>query len=142
MKDNFRRLLALLLLACTLLGAVACTGESIDETTQPIVTEAPETEAPAFSLHTEFKLCRPDEAADDEVAAMQLLSRGLESALGYRLSMATDFTKKGAEVKPEKYEILVGQTNRADSVSALENLTYYDWTYKIVSDLTFPKSSA
>ena len=117
-----------------LLSAAACAGEAIEETTQPIVTEAPETEAPGFNLHAEFKLCRPDEAADDEVAAIQLLKRGIESSLGFKLSMSTDFTKKGAEVKPEKYEILVGQTNRADSVSALENLTYYDWTYKIVSE--------
>ncbi len=117
-----------------LLSMVACTGEAEEETTQPIITEAPETEAPGFSLHADFKLCRPDEAASEEVNALQLLSRGLESALGFRLSMSTDFTKKGAEVKPDKYEILVGQTNRADSVSALESLTYYDWTYKIVSE--------
>ena len=134
MKDNFRRLLSLLLLCCTLLSAVACTGGEVSGTTEPTVTEAPETEAPGFSLHAEFKLVRPDEAATEEVDALQLLSRGLQSALGFRLWMSTDFTKKGAEVKPEEYEILVGQTNRADSVSALEDLTYYDWTYKIVSE--------
>ncbi len=120
-----------------LFSAVACTGGIGEETTQPItnaITEAPETEAPGFNLHADFKLCRPDEAADEEVAAMQLLSRGLESTFGFRFSMSTDFTKKGAEVKPAEFEILIGQTNRADSVSALEDLTYYDWTYKIVSE--------
>ena len=137
MKNNFKRLLSLFLLACTLLGSVSCAGGAGEETTLPTtdaITEAPETEALGFTLHADFKLCRPDDAANDEIAAVQLLSRGLQSALGFRMSMSTDFTRKGAEVKPEEFEILVGQTNRTDSVNALKELTYYDWTYKIVSE--------
>ena len=137
MRNNFKRFLSLFLLACLVLGSVSCTGGAGEETTLPItdaITEAPETEALGFNLHADFKLCRPDDAANDEIAAVQLLSRGLQSALGFRISMSTDFTKKGAEVKPEEFEILVGQTNRTDSVNALKDLTYYDWTYKIVSE--------
>lgn len=137
MKDNFKRLLSLFLLACILLGAVSCTGGVAEETTSPItdaITETPETEALGFKLTAEYKLVRPDESAAEEVKALQLLSRGIESACGIRLPMATDFTRKGAEVVPEKYEILIGATNRSDSVSARETLTYYDWTYKIVSE--------
>lgn len=117
-----------------LLSAVACTGGAGEVTTEPIITEAPETEAPGFKLTAEFKLVRPDEAADDEVTAIQLLKRGLASACGIQFNMATDFTKKGDEVKPEPFEILVGGTNRAESISARESLSYYDWTYKIVNE--------
>ncbi len=137
MKDNFRRLLSLFLLACILLGAVSCTGGVAEETTSPItdaITDAPETEALGFKLTADYKLVRPDESEHAEVQALQLLSRGIESACGVRLPMTTDFTRKGAEVVPEEFEILVGSTNRADSVSASESLTYYDWTYKIVSE--------
>lgn len=137
MKDNFRRLLSLFLLACVLLGTVSCTGGVAEETTSPItdsITDAPETETLGFKLTAEYKLVRPDESDAAEVKALQLLSRGIESACGVRLPMTTDFTRKGAEVVPEEFEILVGATNRADSVSASESLTYYDWTYKVVSE--------
>lgn len=137
MKNNFKRLLSLFLLACTLLGAVSCTGGVSEETTSPItdaITDAPETEALGFKLTAEYKLVRPDDSEGEEVQALQLLSRGIESACGFRLPMTTDFTRKGAEVVPEEFEILVGGTNRADSVSVSESLTYYDWTYKIVSE--------
>jgi hypothetical protein len=104
MKDNFKRLLSLFLLACLALGSVSCAVGAGEETTLPItdaITEAPETESLGFSLHADFKLCRPDDAANDEIAAVKLLSRGLQSALGFRVPMSTDFTKKGAEVVPE-----------------------------------------
>lgn len=125
------------MLACILLGAVSCTGGEGEITTEQIteaITDAPETESPSFSLTADYKLVRPDDSDSSEVTAIQLLSRGLESAMGFKLQMTTDFTKKGAEVVPNEYEILVGATNRADSVAARESLTYYDWTYKIVSE--------
>ena len=125
------------MLACILLGAVSCTGGEGEITTEQIteaITDAPETESPSFSLTADYKLVRPDDSDSSEVAAIQLLSRGLESVMGFKLPMTTDFTKKGAEVVPNEYEILVGATNRADSVAARESLTYYDWTYKIVSE--------
>lgn len=125
------------MLACILLGAVSCTGGEDEITTEQIteaITDAPETESPSFSLTADYKLVRPDDSDSSEVAAIQLLSRGLESAIGFKLQMTTDFTKKGAEVVPNEYEILVGATNRTDSLAARESLTYYDWTYKIVSE--------
>lgn len=137
MKERLLRLLSLFLLTCIMLGAMSCTAGESEVTTEQItesITDAPETEAPAFSLTADYKLCRPEDADTLEIRAIQLLSRGIESATGLRLSMTTDFTKKGAEVKPEPYEILVGSTNRADSVAARESLTYYDWTYKVVSE--------
>ena len=137
MKNKFLRLLSLIMLACILLGAVSCTGGEGEITTEQIteaITDAPETESPSFSLTADYKLVRPDDSDSSEVAAIQLLSRGLESVMGFKLPMTTDFTKKGAEVVPNEYEILVGATNRADSVAARESLTYYDWTYKIVSE--------
>ena len=137
MKEKFSRLLSLLLLACILFGAVSCTGGESEITTEQIteaITDAPETESPAFTLTADYKLVRPDDSDSSEVAAIQLLSRGLESATGIKCPMTTDFTKKGAEIIPNEYEILVGATNRADSVAARESLTYYDWTYNIVSE--------
>ncbi len=137
MKEKFSRLLSMFLLACILFGAVSCTGGESEITTEQIteaITDAPETEAPAFSLTADYKLVRPDDSDSSEVAAIQLLSRGLESATGIKCPMTTDFTKRGEEVKPAPYEILVGATNRADSVAARESLTYYDWTYNIVSE--------
>lgn len=137
MKERFLRLLSLFLFACILFGAVSCAEGESEVTTEQItdaITDAPETEARGFSLTADYKLVRPEDADPLEVKAIQLLSRGIESATGVRLSMTTDFTKKGEEVKPGEFEILVGTTNRADSTAISEPLTYFDWTYRVVSE--------
>ena len=132
---NFRRSLSLLLLLCILAGLVSCTGTEAEETTAALVetTEAPALDV-TFQFTSDYLMVRPDEAETDEITAFKLLSRGLESACGFKLNMTTDFKKKSEPVVPNEFEILLGQTNRNESVAALESLSYYDWTYSVVSE--------
>lgn len=120
-----------------LLSLGACTQTPSDEviTTEGIIeTTAPETEALTFSITADYKLMRPDDAADGEINALRLLSRGIESACGFTCQMATDFKKPSEELKRNEFEILVGETNRPESTELAESLSYYDWTYKVVSE--------
>ena len=137
MKRFNSRLISWLLLVCMLLSLGACTQTPSDEviTTEGIIeTTTPETEALSFSITADYKLMRPDDAAEGEINALRLLSRGIESACGFTCQMATDFKKPSEELKRNEFEILVGETNRPESTELAESLSYYDWTYKVVSE--------
>lgn len=137
MKRFNSRLISLLLLVCMLLSLGACTQTPSDEviTTEGLIeTTTPETEVLSFSITADYKLMRPDDAADGEINALRLLSRGIESACGFTCQMATDFKKPSEELKRNEFEILVGETNRPESTELAESLSYYDWTYKVVSE--------
>ena len=47
------------------------------------------------------------------------------------MDMDVDWVKIGQEPDPEKYEILIGNTNRPESQKALEGLKYNDYVVKI-----------
>lgn len=103
-------------------------------TAEQIETTTPETEPISFSISADYKLIRADEASDEEIDALRLLSRGIKSIYGFSCQMVTDFKKPTEELKRNEFEILVGHTNRPESVSLAENLSYYDWTYKVFSE--------
>lgn len=136
MKNKLYRLLSALLIACMLFSLVSCTGNIPEETTSALTEGPAETTAPGitFSLTADYSLVRPDETDPTEVKALQLLSRGITSAYGIRCSMLTDFTRPSDEVKPNEFEILVGKTNRAESIEVAANLAYYEWVYKVYSE--------
>ncbi len=136
MKNHLNRLLSALLLVCMLFSVVSCSGNIPEETSAQItdsITEAPPQEI-TFNLTADYLLVRPDDTDPTEVLALQLLSRGIQSACGIRCSMLTDFAKPGDEIKPNEYEILVGKTNRAESAAISEGLAYYEWNYKVFSE--------
>ena len=149
MKNIYLRIICALLIACVLFATASCGGndpanvDSSDATQNSSAlentTEAPETEPQkpdpvSFDLTSEYKLVRPDGTDATEIQALQLLYRGIKSAYGFDCEMLTDITQRGAEVKPNKFEILIGATNRNESQEASPNLPYYDWTYEIVSE--------
>ena len=136
MKNKLYRLLAALLLACMLLSSVSCAVNTPEETTTPVTEIPAETTAPeiTFSITEDYYLVRPDETDQTEVQAIQLLSRGITSAYGFRCLMTTDFKKPSEEVKPNEFEILIGKTNRAESIEVSADLAYYEWVYKVYSE--------
>ncbi len=81
-----------------------------------------------FTLNDAYVLVRFDELSADGHSAFSLLSRGLKSAYGCSFAETSD-----SDDTAHEYEILVGETSRAASQSIAKELTYYDWTYKIVS---------
>ncbi len=137
MKSFLLRLISLFLLSCILLSGTGCNSASPEETlplNENITTEAPETEPISFSFTADYKLIRPDAANSDEIEAIKLLSRGIKSACGFSCQMLTDFKKATEELKRNEFEILIGTTNRGESIALSEGLAYYDWTYKVFSE--------
>lgn len=127
MKHKYLKLLGLLLAICMMMSCLSCQDEPpVDE--QPPAVEQPQ-ETLEFTLTKDFVIVRPDEKVAEEVAALQLLGRGLQSANGFKLSKGTDYEEN-------EFEILIGTTNREASQTALADLSYMDWSYEIVSDKT------
>lgn len=114
MKRIRMGVLTAVLLLCTLFTSVACRAEEAWR------------ETAAFVPDGAFVLVCPDGAAEEESAACRLLARGLKSAYGIDCEGGTD-------AAVHEYEILVGETARAASQSLFEELSYYDWSYEIVS---------
>lgn len=136
-KSLFFRLLAsslaLLLLLCPVLSACApaqgggdTSGTETEEQTVP--------EAPAFLLTDSWYIVRPELENDCEVAALQLLNRAIRAVYGAYPHVTTDFKRPDQELKRNKYEILIGRTNRPESEELTDSLSAEDACYRIVSE--------
>ena len=116
MKRTYWKLFALLLAICMM---VSCTPsvpeEPVDDTQPPIEQPVQPIE---FSLTKDFVIVRPNVKQAQEVEALQLLGRGLQSANGIRFSKGTDYDEN-------EYEIL-------SFSSALHNLTVVSYAVSLV----------
>ena len=126
MKNVFRALL-LILLTLTL---PAC-----GKTAAP---DAPAAATPDFVLAadgaSEFVIIRPDVATPEEIAVAVRLKQLLSETTGANVPLKDDFIRAGTDFTESEHEILVGRTNRAESVRASEGLKIGD--YRIVQDGT------
>lgn len=140
MKILYIKVVAIALMLSLALSALGCNGGEGQEMTTPsdvpAAADPEDTAAPAaeFYLHENFKIVRPDEGTDVEIEALRLLLRGIESATGLALKAGTDFTRPDADVVAGEYEILIGATNRPQSVETAAQMSYYDWEFKVVSE--------
>ena len=125
MKRTYWKLFALLLAICIMVSCTPSVPEEPVDDTQPPIEEPAQTLE--FSLTKDFVIVRPDVKQAQEVEALQLLGRGLQSANGIRFSKGTDYDEN-------ECEILIGNTSREASQTASEGLSYMDWTYEVVSD--------
>ena len=90
-------------------------------------------EEPAqLNLDAKYVIIRPSDCSDEIKGAANALKDAISEALGESVSMKEDFLY--GEEKPTQYEILLGQTNREESVKALENIKYNDYTVEIAGD--------
>ena len=110
LKRTLLRLSLALLLALLLVALPSCIKGEPEETTTAAATEASaETQAAAFSITDKYVLVRPETERADEVLAMQYVKRGLDSIFGVSLQVKTDWVRRGAEVEPGEFEILIGE---------------------------------
>lgn len=84
---------------------------------------------------TSFTIIRP-ELDDNEatVEQMKAIRDSFKENTGLRILMEIDWLKVGQEPDSEKYEILLGRTNRPESKAALNGLKYNDYAVKIVGN--------
>lgn len=135
MKHN-RIISALLALSMVLSAFVmtACdskdSGNSETENSGTADTEAVKTE---ISLDG-YKVVRNDNTkSNDLIQACVRLRRELNEIYG-NVDIATDYEKDKSKIPANAKEVLVGDTNRAPSVAALEELGVYDYIIRFEGD--------
>ncbi|MBQ2768007.1 MAG: hypothetical protein IJF49_08040 [Clostridia bacterium] len=129
--------LAVLTVFVLLFLLCACGDEappSVD-TTDAVVTDAPETEPTALDL-TSFSLIRSSEADSqivDAASAFYTALRAVEGSKGIKFS--DDYLPKGTSADSSTAEILFGMTNRPESAEAIAALLgYMDFSVGMVGE--------
>ena len=130
-----RRLISAFLLCLILLSSAACGKNEVnitDTTTAATETVPPETSAPVEDLvvieadgKTAFTVVRADEADGMTVNIAIALHTSLKNTYKSKVALASDITNKkeaDGSVVNDKYEILVGKTNRRESIEAVAEL--------------------
>ncbi|MGM9625149.1 MAG: beta-galactosidase [Eubacteriales bacterium] len=113
------RLLTVMLLPLLLLTVfTACENEKpvqTDDTSE--INEA----VPGTPIYT---IVRPDRDNDEEIAAALRLKKALREEYGIEIELTTDWVKRGEDIEANRYphEITIGETNRAESISAYDAL--------------------
>ena len=121
-------ILAVLLAAC---GTESLAG---DDTEPATVTTAPITEAAAplclFSGSTsDYQIVRPEVCSETVVSSASAIWRRFEETFGARVSITTDWVKTEADIPTDTPEILIGDTNRAETAAVRAELA--NGTYRI-----------
>ena len=84
---------------------------------------------------TGYTVIRGEKAGKGDIAVATKLRAALESATGVRIKIADDWTKPGESTDySQKYEILVGQTNRPESAEASVLLDKPGYIIKIIGN--------
>ncbi len=73
---------------------------------------------------SEYVVVRGDKSSNDETKCATSLRKAINTATEAALGVKTDFYNN-------KYEILVGKTDREQSIAALKGLKYHDYTIKL-----------
>lgn len=130
-----KKLLYLILAGLLALTLAACGGDApVDPTagttaaptdTTPVTTEPPLPTTLTFGEN--YTIIRDEDGGKLSVAA----ATALRTALGEKPGLETDWVKKDAEAVFGDYEILLGATNRPESIALSEGLGRYDYRIKI-----------
>ena len=136
-----KRLLALLLCAVMVFGSLTSCGTSagqvIDATsasaTETEQTTPAETAKPVEMLDlivdgkTEYALVRSEDSSDTIIQRVTTLRTQIKEVTGASLPYNTDWIKRGSEVPAEAKEIVIGTTNRPQTVAVLEAIREKDF---------------
>lgn len=134
-------LAAMLLTSCKQSGETAQTTTTVasdvtvQDTTETTVVEESNT---TLSLITDgkftFNVMRAEEASSAMVSNAKALHKNLQKYTSAKLNIATDWTKKGAEVDNSGFEILVGETNRQASIDLLADLPPHSYGIRVTEN--------
>ena len=119
-----KKFLSLLLILSTLFCGFGC--EKAEVTEEPVT----------FSLNGDYYVVRAEKMAEDEniVSAMNYLSEAIEFSCGTAPYFSDDWHKKNSPIVPNEYEILIGETNRPESIELKSKLKYEDYGYSVISE--------
>jgi len=123
MKTTIRKTVFLL----SVLTLALCCFFSCNKNNNPPDTEEPPAPDVVIDVSTlaNHTIIKRDEAGSDESELATLLSARIEELGGVKLSVKSDFLYPGEA--PGEYEILFGETNRAESAEFISGLKYNDF---------------
>ena len=138
MKRAATFILALCMLLPTL---VACNKGEAEETTLPVETTVEETTVPAPSGlllvsngASDYVIVRPEKCQSFITDAMSELRAAVKDKYGVTIAPKDDWVKglaKGEAYDSEELEILIGETNRRESIDVLATLQPGEYTVRV-----------
>lgn len=122
---------AVLSLLCAIMLAVGAIFLPSCSGTNDVVP--PPAEEETFQINASYLVIRSD-SDDSYLEATRLVYEALKELTGSSdLELTTDFVRRGQEVVPAEYEILVGPTNRKESQELMADIGVNDYVYKVAS---------
>lgn len=103
-------------------GSPSTTTEPASQPQAPIVIDG------------EYRVIRPDGDTFETVSIAETLVADIASAFGLTLSLTDDFLSRGEAVPDMAKEILIGVTNRSESIRARLSLGSLDWSVSVSGD--------
>ena len=134
-KNYLRFVLVLSALAIILTVLAACKRDAggDDGTSDPdATTVAPEVKVPV-SEAVNYKFVRPEKIGSDFSRAFSSLHSRFDAALGASTEQSDDFYREGVpQFEIKELEVLVGTTNRPESVEFVSSLRTKDYGYALI----------
>ncbi|MCQ2430985.1 MAG: right-handed parallel beta-helix repeat-containing protein [Clostridia bacterium] len=87
-----------------------------------------------FPMAQDYVIMRAEFADEKETAAAITLGKYLKESFGRDFVLTTDWVKRGETVPESGREILIGETNRPQSITALSDLRQNDFTIRIAGE--------
>ena len=146
---RFLSLMLSLVMLCSLLAGCGTTEPANDITTtaasdstvSDTATTAPEAPAPAeirlvADGQAQYTVIRDEDLSTGAPEITQCLTivNQVKKLTGATVNLGTDWWRKGAELDPEKYEILVGYTDHPETQQVIETLGYGDYAVRAVGN--------
>ncbi|HBN82944.1 MAG TPA: hypothetical protein DDZ89_03800, partial [Clostridiales bacterium] len=131
------RFISIVLVALLLLSSACSPADQVytditEESIPALTTLDNNTDSNTFKLSSDYVISYPNKSARDEVAAANLISRGLNAVTGLNFNISTDRVTSENEGK-SAFEILIGPTNRTQSQDRYNSLLHLDYSYEIIS---------
>lgn len=128
-------LLCLLCLLLALTLAVSCSDnrepDPIGTTADTTVTSAPQESAFLLSVDAYVTVSEKSANSPEIRQAISLFGDACKAYFGRSMKTTDDWYR--GEMVRNKIEILIGETNRPESIAVAESLTYYDYGYEVLS---------
>ncbi len=137
MKKDLLKLTVLLLVLCQLLTLLW--GCAVSDKAPVTTDEAPITETDTADVNitktniSQYSIVVPENSSDGAMAVAMLLQSYIKEALGVELEIRTDYVREGSdEYYESEYEILVGNTARAETEELYKTLGERDSGYCMI----------
>lgn len=131
-----KRIISLILMLLLLAATASCGGDGVSSTSSADVTTTPPPEPVSLlkeNGEAAYRIVRPDKTNSDTLDSIDEFKRSLNSLTGTEFLLITDkvLDNEAPEGVAEVYEILIGATNRSESIAAKEGLTENDYVIRI-----------